>query len=208
MRKALLIALLLLAACDTVRQGLAVLAHHPSADAGRAAPGRYRIDPQHSSVHFSVMHLGFSHFTGRFDDIAGTLDFVPTSPTESSLDVHIKAASVNSNATEIDALLREKLFGSDRYPDIRYTARKADLTGEREGIVHGELQMAGRRHPLDLEVVFNGAARNPLTGAQTLGFSARATLDRSDWGIGDWYPAVAQDVEIRIEAEFVLDEAG
>lgn len=205
MRKALLTAFLLLAACETVRQGVAVLSHQPHEDASRAEAGRYRLDPQHASVHFGVRHLGFSTFIGRFDRIAGALDFMPQSPADSGLEIRIDAASINSNAADIDATLREELFESDRYPEIRFIAKGAELTGASRGIVHGALLMAGRSHPLDLAVTFNGAAKNPLTGVPTLGFSATATLDRSDWGLGDWYPAVAKAVEIRIEAEFVLD---
>ena len=66
----------------------------------------------------------------------------------------------------------------------------------------GNLTIAGRTHPATFTVAFNGAAPDPLTGEDKLGFSAEGTLDRSVWGLGKWWPAVGNEVRFRIEAEF------
>lgn len=42
-----------------------------SAPAGAAT---YKIDPAHSSVTFTVAHLGISKVHGRFDKFSGSLD--------------------------------------------------------------------------------------------------------------------------------------
>jgi hypothetical protein len=49
----------------------------------------------------------------------------------------------------------------------------------------------------------NGFAPDPLTKADKLGFSAQGHFSRSQFGLGTWYPAVGDEVRVRIEAEFV-----
>lgn len=203
LRYAALAVCLALTACASVRQGVAVLTHSPSDEAADAPGGHYILDPGHASLQFSVMHLGYSFFTGRFDALSGTLDFRPDDPVRSTLDVRIGTASVNSGNAEVDVLLRDELFEAVDYPVIRFVSADIALTGATTGTVTGALSMGGRTRPLTLDVTFNGAAPNPLTGDDTLGFSATAHLDRSDWGLGDWFPAVARDVKLRIEAEFI-----
>jgi polyisoprenoid-binding protein YceI len=41
-----------------------------------------------------------------------------------------------------------------------------------------------------------------MTGAQRVGFSARGTLKRSEFGILGFLPAVGDDVTITIDSEF------
>lgn len=201
---ALLIGLtaLSIAACRQISEGVGVLTHSPSAEAADAPAGRYEADPDHTSVHFGVVHLDYSTFLGRFDTVEAELVFDPADPTRSRLEVVIASASVNSGSAAIDTELRD-LFESAAHPRIRFTAQKARLDGASAGAVTGQLEMAGSRAPITLDVTFNGGAENPLTGRYTLGFSATGTLERSDWGLGDWRPAVADKVSVRIEAEFV-----
>jgi polyisoprenoid-binding protein YceI len=63
--------------------------------------------------------------------------------------------------------------------------------------------MRGVTRSVPLNVVFNGAGTNPLTQVQTLGFSATASIRRSEFGLGAWIPAVGNQVLLEIEAEFV-----
>ncbi len=55
---------------------------------------------------------------------------------------------------------------------------------------------------MTLEVTFNGAGDSLLTGRYTLGFAARGTLLRSDFGLGAYAPAVGDEVVLEIHAEF------
>jgi polyisoprenoid-binding protein YceI len=59
-----------------------------------------------------------------------------------------------------------------------------------------------------LDVVFNGFGPDPLTKQDTLGFSAEGSFSRAKFGLATWYPAVGDDVHVRIQAEFVRPPAG
>ena len=66
----------------------------------------------------------------------------------------------------------------------------------------GDLTIHGVTQPVTLDVTFNGGAPNPLTGHHTLGFSATGHFSRAAFGLVHWYPAVGNEIRVRIEAEF------
>ncbi|MBC7101847.1 MAG: YceI family protein [Parvibaculum sp.] len=162
-----------------------------------------RADPRHTGIFFDVDHLGFSRFVARFNEVEAVLDAVPDAPEKSRLEVTIKAASIDTNVPDLDKMLTaDDMFDAARHPDMTFVSKNIVRTGEGAGEVTGDLTMAGRAHPVTLAVTFNGAAPDPLTGEDKLGFSAKGTLDRSDWGLGKWWTAVGNEVRFRIEAEF------
>jgi YceI-like domain len=50
-------------------------------------------------------------------------------------------------------------------------------------------------------------APDPLTKKDTLGFSAQGDFSRARFGLSTWFPAVGDDVNVRIQAEFVRRSA-
>jgi polyisoprenoid-binding protein YceI len=51
-------------------------------------------------------------------------------------------------------------------------------------------------------VTLNGAGDSLITGRYSLGFAASGTLNRSDFGLGAYAPAVGDEVVLEIHAEF------
>src|SRR5436190_21980508 len=72
---------------------------------GRPEPGGYALDVSHSAVEFVARHLMISKVRGRFSDFDGVIN-VAEVPEESSVDVTIKAASVDSADSRRDEDLR------------------------------------------------------------------------------------------------------
>lgn len=191
---------LALAACTV----LSVATHRVSDDPVTAPAGLYRLDPRHSSLIFDVDHLGYSRFVARFDLVEATLDAAPAAPETSRLDVTVKAASVDTNVAELDKLIAgPDLLDAARYPDIRFETTSLRRTGKNTGEMTGKLTMHGKTAPVTLAVTFNGAAPDPLTGEDKLGFSAEGRFSRGDWGLGAWWPAVGNDVHVSVQAEFI-----
>lgn len=203
MRATRIAAVVVVAATLNACTALNVATHRVSDDPVDAPAGTYHADPHHTSVTFNVEHLGFSHFVARFNDVAATLEAVPDAPEKSRLKVTIKAASIDTNVEELDRMLTgSDFFDAARYPDITFVSKSVSRTGPDAGEVTGDLTMAGQTHPASFAVTFNGAAPDPLTGEDKLGFSADGTLDRADWGLSDWWPAVGNEVRFHIETEF------
>ncbi|MBK1638247.1 YceI family protein, partial [Rhodothalassium salexigens] len=193
-----------LTGCTAVR----VITHSPDPSAQAAPAGVYRIDPDHTAVLWAVDHLGYSVFRGRFDTVTGRLTFDPQDPAKSRLAVAVDTLSLHTGVPALDAQLHAPdLFDSQAHPLIRFDSGDITLTGPTAGTVDGMLTLKGRSHPLRLHVTFNGAAPNPISGAQTLGFSATGTVRRSRLGLGRWRPAVGDTVHLTIDAELIYQPA-
>ncbi len=151
--------------------------------------------------------MGYSTYIARFNDIDAQFDFDNTRPELSTLIILIRADSIDSNNKKMDKLLTgHEFLNTKRYPDIVFRANGVTILDERTGIIDGTLTFHGvtRRQPLQL--TFRGGARNFLTGKYTLGFSASASLRRSDYNMGAYVPLVGDEVTIEIEAEFQLQK--
>jgi polyisoprenoid-binding protein YceI len=193
---------LVLALCSCT--ALKVVTHQVNDDPVKAVAGTYRLDPHHWSVLFDVDHFGYSRFVTRFNKVEAALDAVPNAPEKSRVRVTIKAASVDTNDPELDRMLTgPDMFDAAKFSDITFVATSIKRTGPKTGEMTGSLTIRDRTHPVTLAVTFNGGAPDPLTGMDTLGFSANGNFDRSLWGLSAWWPAVGNDVHVAIQAEFI-----
>ena len=190
----------LLSACTAAR----VLTHSTSTDPVDAPAGIYELDPNHASLIFDVDHFGFSRFTGRFNILAATLTFDPITPEKSTLTATIKADSLDTPVEILDAMIKGgDMLEVDRFPEIRFESTHVTRTAPTAGKLTGNLTLHGRTKPVTLDVNFYGGAPNPLTGNHTLGFAAKGSLSRAAFGLTAWAPAVGDDIQFHIEAEFV-----
>ncbi len=166
--------------------------------------GIYETDVSHTSVHWRISHLGLSNYTARFDKIETKLNFDPKDVTKSKVDVTIDPTSVNTGLPDFDKKLRgEGYFDIAKNPRITFSSTKIEKTGENTGIITGDLTLNGVTKPVTLTTTFNGGMFNQYADGHSLGFSAIAKIKRSDFGMMTLLPAVGDDVEIIIEAEFV-----
>jgi len=194
-----------LPACTPLR----VVTHTVGTDEARVPAGSYALDAHHWSITFDVEHLKFSRFTMRFDRAQGTLDWKPGGLDASTVNVSIDASSVDTNVPLLDKLVKgPDMFDAANHPAIRFVSTRVVRTGNSEGTLEGDLTIRGVTRPVTLEMKFNGYGVDPLTKEDKLGFSAQGHFGRSQFGLGTWYPAVGDDVRVRIEAEFARHAQG
>ena len=195
----LLFAALCLGGC-----GHLIPAGHQSTKSAELEAGEYRLDPDHKAVLFKIDHLGFSELVGRFTQVDASLDFDPQAPEKSRLSVVIAADSLFLGLPDFERELQGSgYFDTKRFPDITFDSTAITVTGENSGTVTGDLTIKGRTRPVTLDVIFNGGAPNPVTGAYTLGFAAAGQIDRTAFGLGRFAPAVGRMVTLEIHAEFL-----
>ena len=92
----------------------------------------------------------------------------------------------------------------ETYPTATFTSTAVTVTGEDTAEVTGDLTLKGETRTVVLDVTLNGLRDDHpmIDGTQAYaGFTATTTLSRSDWGLGLYAPAVADEVEVRIEME-------
>ncbi len=175
------------------------------ADISSAPPGVYDLDASHTYVVITYNHLGFSRPTLQFDDISGTLTLDGDALGDSTLDVTIQAASVDGgDATFYDHLTGEGFFDVANHPEITFGNVTVSPTGPNSGVLEGDLTIKGVTKRVSLDAVLNQVAKNPIVQKDGIGVTASTLLMRSDFGLDAYAPAVSDEVELTINAEFYL----
>ena len=176
----------------------------PMAAPAFAAPVSYKIDPAHTAVAFIVDHIGFSKVIGRFNTVGGDISFDKDAVENSTVNVTIDAASIDTNHAKRDEHLRSPdFFNAKEFPKVTFKSTKIEKTGDKTGRLHGDLTMLGVTKPVVLDVTFNKDGVSPASKLETAGFSARGTVKRTDFGMKYGAPAVGDDIQLLIEIEAV-----
>ncbi|UYH55693.1 YceI family protein [Qipengyuania sp. SS22] len=178
-------------------------------DVSRVQAGSYTLDASHTLVSWQVGHFGFNDYFGLFGQIEGTMTLDPANieATEFDITVPITSVSVPSEGLR-DHLLRPGKEGSapDFFgpePDAaRFVSTSVRRASDTTAIATGQLTMNGETGPVTMLVEFAGAGENPMNKAQTVGFHARAQIDRTAWGISYAAPLVDSMVDLEISAAF------
>lgn len=162
----------------------------------------YAIDPTHSHIVFMIDHLGFAKIVGLFSDFSGTLSFDPNNVPASKLNVTIKTGSLQTQFAPRDRDLKgADWFNTTEFPEITYVGSQFAKKDEHSGAVTGKLTLHGVAKPVTLNVVVNKVGQNPLDKINSVGFSARGTLKRSDFGMKTFLGAIGDEVDLIIEIE-------
>lgn len=163
------------------------------------AADTYDLGRPHTQVMFSISHLGFSNSHGRFLDYEGHFILDDNRPEEASVEVVIHTGSVDMGDEEWNEAVRD-MFKTEKYPEMTFKSTAVKPGPDDTAEVMGELTLLGVTKPVTLHVKFNKQGRDPF-GKYILGFSATTDIERSDFGMTDYLPMVADDVHIMIEAE-------
>lgn len=176
---------------------------------GLPLPGRYAIDPMHSSVAFQIGHLGISKVRGRFTDFTGTVN-IAENAAESAVTATIQAASVDTAQPQRDAHLRSgDFFGVDEHPTVEFRSTGLQESGSSWTLL-GELTMCGVTRPVELGLDFTGAGPDVMgdVSQPRAAFAASTTIDRTEFGItfnqaletGGWLLGKRVRIELEIQA--------
>ena len=176
--------------------------------------GTYKVDPAHTSVTFRVNHIGMSHYTARFTRTDASLQLDPAKPDAAQLDVTVDPKSLETDNADKTYDFDAMLTGPDwldaaKFPKIAFRSTKIELTGPKTAKITGDFTLHGVTKPLVLETTFNGGyTGHPMDPNARIGFSARGTLKRSDYGVSLGVPkpgstlGVSDEVEVIVETEF------
>jgi len=168
----------------------------------------WKLDPAHTAVEFSAKHLMISTVKGRITDIEGTIYTDEKNPRNSSVEVTLKAASLDTRTDQRDQHLRSADFlDVEKYPEISF--RSTRIEGDKDSFkLTGDLTIRDVTKPITLDVEFEGTGKDPW-GGERVGFSAKGKFDRRDFGL-TWNQAletggvvVGNDIKISLEVEAI-----
>src|SRR5258708_10224137 len=123
----------------------------------------YFIDKNHSNVSFLIRHL-FTKVPGRFTDFSGQLSFDEANPEQSTVEVTIKTASVNTdNDTRDKDLKSPNFFDVERFPERTFRRKSVKLTCQNtaEGTVQLTMHGGTKEGVLRTEFTLNDSRADP-----------------------------------------------
>jgi len=168
----------------------------------------WTIDPSHSTVEFVAKHMMITTVKGRFAELEGTIVADEANIGDSTVEVTMQAASLDTRSEQRDAHLRSPDFlDVETYPTVTFRSTRIEGTKD-EFQLTGDLTIRGVTRPITLDVTFEGEGKDPWGGTRA-SFSAKGKFDRRDFGL-TWNVAletggilVSNEVKINIEAQVV-----
>jgi polyisoprenoid-binding protein YceI len=166
-----------------------------------AAPDTYTFDPLHTSVSFSIDHLGLAMIHGRFSKYSGKFSIDRDAKT-GSVELVIEAASVDTNDNDKgnrprsrDEHLRSSdFFNVAEFPRMTYKSTHAVFAGDVPTVVEGNLTLLGVTKPVALTVERFKCNPASATAKERCGGIVSGKIKRSDFGMKRGIPSIGDDV--------------
>ncbi|MEX2110421.1 MAG: YceI family protein [Gemmatimonadaceae bacterium] len=168
----------------------------------------WKLDPAHTLVEFSAKHMMITTVKGRIVDVEGSIYTDEKDPKNSSVEVTLKGATLDTRNDQRDQHLRSGDFlNVEKFPEIRF--RSTSIEGNKDEFkLTGDLTIRDVTREVTLDVEYHGQNRDPW-GGERVGFSASGKIDRREFGLL-WNQAletggvlVGNDIKINIEAQAV-----
>lgn len=172
----------------------------------------WAIDPNHSLVEFSAKHMMVTTVKGRFAGVRGTIVADEATHADTTIDVEIDAASIDTRAEQRDSHLRSAEFlDVENYPTITFKSTHIERAGGDRFRITGDLTIHGTTRPITFEADDNGRGKTPY-GAEIAGFTAETEINRKDFGL-NWNVAleaggvlVGERIKILLEVQAIKQE--
>src|SRR5215470_6371817 len=171
------------------------------------AAEQYKIDPNHTFVHFAVVHTGVSSVRGRFNVSKGsaTLD---AAKQEANVTVEIDARSVDTGVKQLEGILvGESFFDVAKFRTATFSGKAVQFSDGVPTAFEGDLTVKGVTHPVRLTaerfvcqevtvlVIKHFVCGGDLTG----------TLKRSDFAMSKYPSMVSDEVRLTISVEAIRE---
>ncbi len=171
-------------------------------------PGTFAFDPAHTVVGAVARHMMVTKVRGRFTEVEGTITVVED-PLQSSVEVRIKAASIDTGAQQRDEHLRSPDFlDVEKHPELTFRSTRIVKADGPDLVVAGDLTIRGITREIELPIEYSGVGTTPW-GSEVMGFSSTIELDREDFDM-TWNAAletggvlVGKKLKIELEVEAI-----
>ena len=169
-----------------------------------AIVGAAAVDLDNTQARFTAKHLLISTVQGfipvKTVQIALGSNNMPTS-VQATLDL----TKINTSNDQRDGDLRsDQFFDVQRFPTMTFKSTRITPQGTGAFTMSGDLTIHGVTKPVTLTGTVGGATN--IQGQTHVGYTATATIDRTQWGVGTSYPdaIVGNSITITIAAEVIV----
>jgi polyisoprenoid-binding protein YceI len=142
--------------------------------------GTWSVDPIHSTVGFSVKHLGIATVRGKFEDFEGTLEIGENDESARAYGT-VQGVSINTGDAGRDEHLRSAdFFGVEQNPELRFESTGTEQVDEDTFEIAGDLTMNGVTRSIALTAEVQGEETDPW-GNERVALEVTGQLNRGDW---------------------------
>lgn len=157
-----------------------------------------RINPDKTRILFEIDAVGWPRTRGMFRKFDGNISINVNDVARSSVTFSVIANSVDVGAAAVtDFVKSPSMLYVQQFPEIRFRSRSVERTGPATVSVTGDMSLMGQTRP----AIFNVEVDQARGGGKLLGFVARGTLKRSDFGFISGQPLISDEVRITVTTE-------
>lgn len=168
----------------------------------------WNVDTAHSSLEFVVKHMMISKAKGNFNSFEAVIEADPEDLTEAKFEFTIDPSSIDTRNKDRDDHLRSAdFFDVENHPKVTFIVTDIKKKSGNDYDVTGDLTIRGTTKPVNVDVVFEGQSKDPMSGNEVAGFSGKTKFSRKDFGL-TWNAAletggvlVGDEVKVNIEIE-------
>lgn len=168
-----------------------------------SAQTKWTVDPMHSSVNFSVKHMGISFINGNFGKFDGTIVASKPDLTDAKINFNVDVNSINTNVPPRDKHLKsDDFFNAEQYPGMSFESASFTKKAENTYELNGKLTIRDVTKDVKFDVIYGGTVKNDQ--GTKAGFTATTTINRLDYNI-KYDPTgagIAKEVNIVLNLEF------
>lgn len=165
-------------------------------------PGAWTLDANHSSVGFTVRHLGIAKVRGRFTRFETEFAVDEAGLASLGATIHLDSFDTGNPGRDEHVRTADFLDVANR-PTLTFLATAPVRVAE-TFTVEGEATLGDKRTPVTLEVEWGGLQQFPGDEKLHAGFSATGSIDRTELGVGAPAPGfLSSAVKIELEIQLV-----
>ena len=167
--------------------------------------GTWVLDGAHTTVGFTVRHLGISKVRGRFTGFDATVS-IGDDLASTRLRAEVDLSTVDTGNPDRDRHLRgSDFFDVEHNPSMVFESAELTDLGDGAYRLDGKLTLNGRTRPQTLDIEFLGSETFPGDGSLHAGFAATGTLSRKNFGVDFNVPLAVGGFVISDEVRLELD---
>ena len=175
---------------------------------GNGDKDTWKLDGGHSSMRFSVKHMGIANFNGSFERFDLTMKTVGEDFSTMEVEFSADVASINTaNKMRDEHLLSEDFFDATKYPKLTFKSKSVKKKGKNTFLISGDFTMHGITKTVELNVVHNATVKIKDEGKEIplAGLKVSGSVKRSDFGISPDFTDLADEVYLDADLEIFME---
>lgn len=173
---------------------------------GVFAQTSWKADSYHSKLGFTVTHLGIADVPGHFEKYDVTITSSKPDFSDAVVELTAETNSINTRIEPRDNHLKSAdFFDAEKFPTMNFKSTSIKNIGKNKYSLTGNLTLHGITKPITVTMLYRGTTANPnAKGAPVAGIQILGTIKRSDFALGNGFPApmISDEVVIKADGEF------